>query len=295
MLALLVAFALGISAPAGAQGNSVPASPEEEAAQRAVLMELFAATDGPHWKNRNHWDSAKPVCEWYGVGCGDLGYASSGPISYLRLAENGLRGPLPASLATLPFLVKLELAGNELTGAVPASLLERFDKNLLELNVSGNGFSNVLSSVTIKVEAVTGFCHASDQFLRATLDGKRGRATCESQRCESNPKKDTTAYCLAGEDTSIDLTFLSRALLRLGFAEPNESGTRPDHLVSDHDVVEEVAFTWGDGRTGRASSTNGFGSLETRMAIRLILEAVPSSWPTYAKRVDCRRFTWLPR
>lgn len=292
-VAILAAFAAAIAAPAQGQGRGSTPPSNEEARQRAVLLELFDATDGPHWKNRTHWGSERPVCEWYGVGCGALGYANGEPISHLRLAANGLRGSLPASLATLPFLVNVDVAQNELTGEVPASILERFDQNLLMLDVSGNGFSNILSSVTINVQAVTGMCHDSDLRLRATLDVRRGRATYESVRCENDPRKDTTAYCLASEDDAPNLTFLSRALQRLGFVASTDDGGRPDHLLSEHDVVEKVEFTWGDGRKGSASSTSGFGRLETRMAIRLIRDAVPSSWAMFAKRVDCKRFTWL--
>jgi hypothetical protein len=297
-VAIAVAFAVAAATPAYGQGReSTPiASPEIEARQRAVLMELFDATDGPHWKHKRHWGSDKPICTWTGVSCGWPDGWLMGHVRELRLPENRLRGTLPASLSSLSMLIRLDLARNELTGEVPPSLLERFDQNRLMLDVSGNGFSNVLSSITIQVEADTGFCHDSDLFLRATLDAKRGRATYESQRCENNPKKDTTAYCLAGDDEVPDLTLLSRAFQRLGFVEPTEHGRSPDDAlgVSDHDLVDEVEFTWGDGRKGRATSINGFGTLESRIAFELIRGTVPRYWTRNAKRVDCSRFKWLP-
>ena len=48
-------------------GNEVPSD------DRAVLVALYKATDGPNWTNKENWLSAALVDEWYGVTSNDGG------------------------------------------------------------------------------------------------------------------------------------------------------------------------------------------------------------------------------
>ena len=128
---------------------------------RAALMALYNATDGPGWGNNAHWASQAPLHEWYGVTVN-----TRGRVSELSLQENRLTGELPAELGDLSELRNLRLWSNELTGEIPPELsglteLEQFAVggnrlhgmipewladfgNLSELHISTNRFTGPL-------------------------------------------------------------------------------------------------------------------------------------------------------
>lgn len=83
---------------------------------RAALIALYAATDGPHWKNDSNWLTDAPLRQWYGVSAVD------GRVVELYLASNGLTGTLPAEVAEFDKLESLSLQVNGLTGPIPAEL-----------------------------------------------------------------------------------------------------------------------------------------------------------------------------
>ena len=83
---------------------------------RAALVALYEATDGPNWLNNENWLTDAPLGNWYGVGMlGDR-------VRYLDLRGNGLTGPIPVQLGTLTRLSRLRLDHNTLTGPIPAEL-----------------------------------------------------------------------------------------------------------------------------------------------------------------------------
>lgn len=73
------------------------AESQDIASERAILMELFKATDGDNWKRKDGWGSDKPVCEWDGVWCGFDGTS----VRELRLWDNNMRGVMPAAVVQL--------------------------------------------------------------------------------------------------------------------------------------------------------------------------------------------------
>ena len=96
-----------------AQLNGVfPCVPET--ADRDILMELYAATDGPRWTSSRGWGSRLPLGMWEGVESDDDGYVTS-----LTLHHNNLSGRLPARLGELPRLETLKLTSNRLRGSIP--------------------------------------------------------------------------------------------------------------------------------------------------------------------------------
>ena len=106
---------------------------------RAALVALYEATDGPNWVNNENWLTDAPLGEWYGVDVDD-----AGRVVWLQLAAkylnddpyptpHGLRGPIPAELGNLTKLEHLDLARNALTGSIPPEL-----GNLTELWLQGN-------------------------------------------------------------------------------------------------------------------------------------------------------------
>ena len=115
LLPAFAAFRLLTSGNASAQ-DSVESD-------RAVLVALYNATDGPNWTGNTHWLSNEPLSEWRGVGVND-----DGRVTALWLFGNQLTGEIPAELGDLAQLTGLYLHGNELNGPIPSWLV-----NLTEL------------------------------------------------------------------------------------------------------------------------------------------------------------------
>ena len=114
---LVTGVALGvatITASAGsAQGTAeIMVSPNPD---RAALIALYEATDGPNWVNSENWLTAAPLGDWYGVTANSLGR-----VVTLDLTRNGLEGELPASLGSLVHMTTLRLSGNALSGTSEA-------------------------------------------------------------------------------------------------------------------------------------------------------------------------------
>ena len=84
---------------------------------RAVLEELYNATDGPNWMSSMNWKTEAPLNEWYGVTTD-----ASGRVTRLNLLRNQLSGSIPSSLGNLSNLEVLSLGSNQLSGSIPSSL-----------------------------------------------------------------------------------------------------------------------------------------------------------------------------
>ena len=80
------------------------------AADRAALVALYNATDGPNWKNNQNWLSDEPLDEWYGVTVEDE------RVTELFLVANNLTEPIPPELGNLANLERLSFSGNQLRG-----------------------------------------------------------------------------------------------------------------------------------------------------------------------------------
>ena len=86
----------------------------EEDLDRAALIALYEATNGPNWRWSHKWLSDAPIGEWQGVTAN-----AEGRVVRLRLQSNSLAGPLPPELADLTGLQFLQLQGNGITGFIP--------------------------------------------------------------------------------------------------------------------------------------------------------------------------------
>ena len=151
---------------------------------RAALVALFEATDGPNWSKSDNWLTDAPLHDWYGVRTNaydrvtylslthnglegpippELGALSG--ITELYLWENALTGPIPLELTSLTKLIGLSLLDNKLTGRVPPELgnLTR----LRHLNLYGNEFTGVLPSSLLRIEDLSYFEYGVNKDLCA--------------------------------------------------------------------------------------------------------------------------------
>ena len=113
-----VAVRAGSSAGDGAWSASARATPAAPASDdRAVLVELYNATNGAGWTDNTNWNSSAPLDQWHGVSTD-----SNGRVTRLGLRGNQLTGSMPSSLGGLTNLEWLFLDDNRLTGPIPSSL-----------------------------------------------------------------------------------------------------------------------------------------------------------------------------
>ncbi len=113
------------AAPAAADGFATTAG------DRAALVALYEATDGPNWDDNRNWLTDAPLYAWEGVWTD-----ASGRVQKLNLSWNGLAGEIPPELGDLANLEVLRLDGNDLTGEIPPKLGDL--ANLERLDLDGN-------------------------------------------------------------------------------------------------------------------------------------------------------------
>ena len=128
---------------------------------RAALVALYYAMDGPNWRNERNWLSATPISQWRGVYTDPNGRVTdldlsnnqlSGEIppelgslanlTVLALPYNQLSGPIPPELGNLANLTTLSLGENQLSGEIPPELGSL--ANLTRLGLSGNHLSGCI-------------------------------------------------------------------------------------------------------------------------------------------------------
>ena len=114
-----------------ARPASAPASTQAPSPDRAPLVALYNATDGPNWINSENWLSDRPLREWTGIFTD-----RDGRVTELFLPENGLSGEIPPELGNLQQLSILKLPANELRGEIPPELGNL--SNLIRLDLWNN-------------------------------------------------------------------------------------------------------------------------------------------------------------
>ena len=112
---------------------------EDSAADRAVLVELYEATEGENWDDDTNWLSDQPLRTWNGVTTD-----ADGRVTGLRLYYNGLSGSIPSELGSLTSLTDLDLDVNDLSGSIPSELGNLVGLNTLSLG--GNDLSGSIPS-----------------------------------------------------------------------------------------------------------------------------------------------------
>ena len=118
--------------------------------ERAALVALYEATDGPNWIDNANWLTDAPLGEWYGVETD-----ASGRVVQINLrghwddenrhyVGNGLSGTIPSELGLVANLQGLDLAANSLSGTIPSEL--GLLANLQVLDLAANSLSGTIPS-----------------------------------------------------------------------------------------------------------------------------------------------------
>ena len=119
------------SAGTGPPSNLAAARTSTTGTDRAALVALYNATNGPNWTNENNWLTDEPLSAWHGVSTD-----ASGRVTRLELHENGLSGSIPAEMGNLTSLEALILWGNSITDVSGLS-------EVVSLRVLSLGYSNI--------------------------------------------------------------------------------------------------------------------------------------------------------
>ncbi|MCX7549415.1 immunoglobulin domain-containing protein [Xanthomarina sp. F2636L] len=108
------------------------------ASDRAALVALYNATNGPSWTTNTNWNTAAPVYQWHGV------TVSDNRVIEIILSSNNLVGTLPTQIGDLDALEKINLSFNQLTGNIPVELGNC--TGLTELTLWNNNLSGTIPS-----------------------------------------------------------------------------------------------------------------------------------------------------
>ena len=199
---------------------------------RAPLVALYHATNGPDWVDNENWLTDTPLANWYGVDTdGDsrvVGVNLSGrfDIQTGRWIRHGLKGAIPPQLGSLVKLEGLWLHGNELSGTIPPEL-----GNLAELEGLGL-YGNELSGT---MPAALGSL-AKLQLLWVSSNELSGTIPPELGSLMDLTDLDLRANSLTGAIPP-ELGSLAK-LQRLWLSSNELSGTIPPELGSLMDLTD---------------------------------------------------------
>ncbi len=131
----------------GAVSATAAVSAANSDSDRAALVALYHATDGPNWKNRDNWLTDAPLGDWHGV------WVEAGRVKQLSLGHNQLAGSIPADVGHLRDLTHLDLGGNRLTGPIPAEIGRLL--RLAHLRLSRNNLGGAIPRSFLNLDPAT--------------------------------------------------------------------------------------------------------------------------------------------
>ena len=200
-----------------------PAECDVETVERYALSDLHDRTAGSSWTSQSGWNGDGPLGSWQGV------TTEGGRVRELTLANNGLRGPLPAELANLTELRVLDLRGNDLTGELPTAFATL--SALAELSVPDNArLDGVLPFDLTRLRSV--------KVLHHTGTGLCASPSTTFQTWYSGIDDTSGAICGNPDEVAVSLpiVYLTQSV---------QSPSRNVRLVADRDALLRV-FVTGD-------------------------------------------------
>lgn len=209
------------------------------ASERAVLMSIYASTNGAGWLRKTNWNGAAGTeCTWDGVQCDPL-------QSYVRginLGANNLTGSLP-SLAGLTNLELFSVEYNAVTGSIPALT------GLTNLQV----FSVQRNRLTGPIPSLTGLT----RLRLVTFNENQLTGTIPSPAGLSNL---TEFYAFDNQLSGPIPSLSGLASLRIFSVEFNQL-TGPIPPLAGLSLLQNFR-AWGNRLTGTIPSLAGLGNLE---------------------------------
>ena len=210
-------------------------SPGPISEDRAALVAVYYATDGPNWANNATWLTDQPLDTWHGVTTDD-----SGRVTELELRQNHLSGRIPPAIGSLSRLSILELDQNRLTGEIPAEIANL--SNLTTLSLSGNRLTGALPNSLTELSAIeqlrfednAGLCAPADDAFRRWFDGVEYTT---GDICPIDPiSKDRAAlvavyYATDGPNWTINANWLSDQPLDTWYGVTTDDSGRVTELV----------------------------------------------------------------
>ena len=133
------------SAPVPGRASAAPVVPSVD---RAALVALFEATNGPMWNSAENWLTDAPLREWYGVWTDD-----HRRVTRLALSQNDVTGSLPPEIGQLTHLRYLNFHHNELTGSIPPEIAQL--TRLETLDLADNEFSGPIPLAITQLRDLT--------------------------------------------------------------------------------------------------------------------------------------------
>ena len=137
---------------------------------RAALVALYDATDGPNWLNTTNWLTDTPLGEWHGVVTDE-----GGRVTALILQRNQLSGTIPSQLENLTSLETLVLQHNQLSGTIPSQLENLTSLEVLALN--DNQLSGTIPSQLGNLTSDLYFLGLANNQLSGTIPSQLGNLT----------------------------------------------------------------------------------------------------------------------
>ena len=131
--------------------GTVPIPSGSVATDRAALVAMYHATDGPSWDVSDRWLTDLPLGSWHGVATDGSGRVQAldfgdrwGPRGEPLGSGNNLSGAIPPEIGDLTSLSYLSLKGNNLSGAIPSEIGNL--TSLWYLSLEGNNLSGAIPS-----------------------------------------------------------------------------------------------------------------------------------------------------
>ncbi|MDE2982076.1 MAG: Ig-like domain-containing protein [Gemmatimonadota bacterium] len=113
---------------------------------RAALVALYEATDGPNWTNSKGWLTNAPLADWEGV------WTRNERVVVLALPGNNLKGHIPPELGKLSGLIELWLYDNQLHGSIPPTLGDL--SSLRDLSLGRNSLTGSIPQALGKLSSL---------------------------------------------------------------------------------------------------------------------------------------------
>lgn len=120
-----------VNDPFGGGGNN---GADDQTEAKALLMQLFNATDGDNWTHNENWGTEEDISNWYGITVNN-----AGEITKIELSGNNLSGELPDIFDKFNKLETFNVRGNSIGGRIPQSMKD-FKNDSFSANLQYNEF-----------------------------------------------------------------------------------------------------------------------------------------------------------